>query len=357
MITIFKKFYKKDYHLTSTEEYRMVMQLCCFIHLTLIPFFFLLHILPLAFFNISSAVLYLILNRVAKTHFRSFSFLITYAEIVLHTTLCTLMIGNDFGFQLYVLAIIPISFYILYTVDGKRHLKRPIIMAGISFVIFCSSNLYSYLYTPTYAGAFNEQDAFAIYLYNSLITFCAVTLFSFLFIVHIRKSLVKIEAQNEQLNYYANVDPLTGLLNRRKFTTDLYTLAEAKEHFCILLSDIDDFKKINDTYGHDCGDQMLIHVSTLFKNIFTEPHMICRWGGEEIMVLFKGTLEEGAAAGEFLRATVANTPITYNGMTISCTVTIGTASFDNTETVDQVIISADHKLYEGKTGGKNVLII
>jgi diguanylate cyclase (GGDEF)-like protein len=176
---------------------------------------------------------------------------------------------------------------------------------------------------------------------------------SILFMLQIRGSLRKVEKQKQELATLASTDPLTGLLNRRKFTDDMNQLIAGHGTFSILISDIDDFKKINDTYGHDCGDQILVHVTNQFKLLIGSPNLVCRWGGEEILVLYGGTLDEGTAAAELLRARIANSSITYNNTTVRVTITTGVSYFDGSDSIDHVIIKADDALYFGKQNGKN----
>ena len=234
----------------------------------------------------------------------------------------------------------------------------PIIYAVISFIVFSFANVFNFARDSVYSiSQFNRTVVGGIYVYNALIVFVMIIMFTLLFILQIQYFMKKIESQNERLTFFANVDPLTNLLNRRRFTHELRVMERNNKSFCILLCDVDDFKKVNDTYGHDCGDQMLIHISSIFQKIVKEPNLVCRWGGEEIIVAYQGTLEESAAIGELLRATIANTTIVYRGAEIRCTITIGTALYDGRESIDEVIINADNELYRGKRDGKNVVNI
>ena len=108
-------------------------------------------------------------------------------------------------------------------------------------------------------------------------------------------------------------DALTGLLNRRGFIpiVDSLMKPEGGSHFCIAFCDIDNFKRINDTFGHDAGDEVLRHISGLIRK---EMHgcNICRWGGEEMIILMKD-YDMAVAKGkmEYLRKSIESTPTVF----------------------------------------------
>lgn len=352
MLKRMQEFFENEYDISSIEKYVIVLKLCFLVHLILVPVFFSMHVWGLVVFNIASVILYYILLKTITPHRYLFSFLCAYIEIVLHTVLCIILIGNDFGFQLYVPAVVPIMFYVVFSIDQHGHLRYPIVYSLVSFVIFTAANIYNFYYPPLY-NDFSRNLKLFLFLYNSVIIFAMLTMFSMLFILQIRGSIRKIEKQKRELASVANTDPLTGLLNRRKFMEDIHGVIRSNRTFTILLSDIDDFKKFNDVYGHDCGDQMLINVTKQFQNLVISPNVVCRWGGEEIIVLYHGTFEEGIAFAELVRATVAGSSINYNGKELSATITTGVAFFDSRESIDSVIVRADKALYRGKQDGKN----
>lgn len=326
--------------------------MCCLVHASLVLVFLGLHIWFLAIFNMGSVTLYyILLKTIHKTRYM-FCFFCAYVEIVLHTLLCIIMIGSDSGFPLYILAVIPVLFFIAFSIDQYGHLKYPIIYASCSILLFFAANIYNFFFAPLYQDI-SKIAKLMLFLYNSIIAFSLLTICSLLFILQIRASMTEIENQKEKLTVLANIDPLTGLLNRRKFKEDSRDLIQNEQKFSILLSDIDDFKKVNDTYGHDCGDEVLVHVTSQIKNLIKEPNLVCRWGGEEIIVLYTGTFEEGLAVAELLRARIANSSIRYNNENLSATITIGVAFFDGQESLDRVIVKADKALYKGKQNGKN----
>ena len=165
----------------------------------------------------------------------------------------------------------------------------------------------------------------------------------------------------EELEKYVNYDTLTHLLNRRSM--DNYLQAACKQAktglttFCLLMMDIDDFKKVNDTYGHDCGDEVLKYVAHTISTGVKKNDNVFRWGGEEILVLLNTDFEKAVAAAERIRADIAHDAMNYRGTTkVSVTVTIGVSPYTAGATIQQMMDDADKKLYYGKHHGKNQVV-
>lgn len=168
----------------------------------------------------------------------------------------------------------------------------------------------------------------------------------------------------EQLEVLARTDPLCGLYNRRHF----FTLAEAafkkaaryNRPLSVILFDIDNFKIVNDTYGHNTGDQALIHVAGLTRLAARDTDIVARHGGDEFILLLPETDEAAAVqAAERLRQEIENTPIQAEGHTLTCTVTLGVAGNDSggAEHFDQMLIWADQALYQAKESGRNKVLV
>jgi diguanylate cyclase (GGDEF)-like protein len=170
---------------------------------------------------------------------------------------------------------------------------------------------------------------------------------------------VELKESQLQLEHFAFFDALTGLPNRRMFTEDFRKfLAHARRaggRFALLLIDLDGFKHINDTLGHDAGDALLIEAGTRLRAIARETDCVARLGGDEFVIL----LAEGhTAAGidSVCRRIVDSftVAIAYNGADIATTCSIGVAECPNHgETQDSLYKSADLALYDAKRAGRN----
>ncbi len=158
-----------------------------------------------------------------------------------------------------------------------------------------------------------------------------------------------------ELHDDAITDPLTGLLNRRGFNILVTQWSEVRE-LCVVAVDIDHFKKVNDRYGHEAGDAVLVQVATLLSQAGRTGDVVSRFGGEEFIVLLPLTsLDEAARFAERLRSTVASATFLHTG---NMTVSAGVASLsDSEQNWDSLLRRADEALYEAKKTGRNAVVV
>ena len=166
----------------------------------------------------------------------------------------------------------------------------------------------------------------------------------------------------EQLKFLATIDSLSGLYNRAEFMNLAkreFDLAKRNnEELSLLIMDLDNFKIINDTFGHAAGDKMIREIGSIIKKSFRKTDIAGRIGGEEFAVVFKNTsLEEAKKVAEKFRETVAKRKVVYSDHEISFTVSIGvTAIHGNIEDINDVedmLKMADNALYKAKAKGRN----
>ncbi len=165
----------------------------------------------------------------------------------------------------------------------------------------------------------------------------------------------------EKLFQQASTDTLTGLYNRRQFETMVgQAIASAKRYqtpYCVMMSDIDHFKAVNDTYGHESGDIVLKEVANLMKKTFRSSDIIGRFGGEEFIVFFTNTNIDGAkVAAENFRQAVEQTPIIAEGRPIQVTISLGLTDSQNHDLM-LLTKEADVALYYSKEHGRNQLTV
>ena len=166
----------------------------------------------------------------------------------------------------------------------------------------------------------------------------------------------------EELQRLATTDGMTGIYNRRHFMA-LADLEWGKAHrygrsLSLLMLDIDHFKSINDTYGHDTGDSALIQLAQLVASFKRAPDVLAQIGGEEFAVLLPETeLEDAHSLAERLRVEVAKCPLVVGDLTIALTVSIGVATKSpQIRGVTQLMSVADKALYDAKRAGRNRVI-
>lgn len=171
----------------------------------------------------------------------------------------------------------------------------------------------------------------------------------------------KINFMYSHTRFLSLTDALTGLYNRRHFdnTVEREFLRSKRygSNLTIAIIDIDFFKKINDTYGHLCGDYILKEAAYLILDNFRKTDIVFRYGGEEFVVILTETsLENSAIPLERLRQTIESYSFKYNDKNLKVTVSIG-ASSNKTENVNYFIDNADKALYKAKNSGRNKVML
>jgi len=177
----------------------------------------------------------------------------------------------------------------------------------------------------------------------------------------VKERTKELEYSNKELKLLASTDPLTKLYNRRYFTkTSEHILDIAKRNktdLSIIMLDIDNFKVINDTYGHIVGKNVIILVAEIMQDCSRKSDIICRFGGEEFIILTPETNIDGAIViSEKIRSEVEKNDIQIkDGTELKFTVSIGVSKVDNELDSNDISIikRADEALYEAKKSGRN----
>jgi len=171
----------------------------------------------------------------------------------------------------------------------------------------------------------------------------------------------ELSKANTDLNRLARHDALTGLYNRRVMEELLQKESSrsirTQRGFGVAIADIDNFKRINDTYGHDCGDLVLKKLSSLFISGIRVTDMVGRWGGEEFLFVLTETTCQGAMIViERIRAAVEDAEIRCGDQLLKVTITIGLSFHMGDEKGRDMLNEADLALYRGKKTGKNQVL-
>ena len=174
-------------------------------------------------------------------------------------------------------------------------------------------------------------------------------------------NITQLHYQTQALQYQATHDNLTKLFNRQKLNDELSDEINRHDRYkhdiSLIMFDIDHFKKVNDTYGHDIGDEVLISISSLSKKHIRNTDILARWGGEEFLLLLPETsIEDAKTVAQKLRADIDSTCLTA---VKSCHITasFGISLFKEDDTRDSFIKRVDEALYEAKEAGRNQVIV
>ncbi len=320
----------------------------CFllIHVLLFCIFYQLDITPLAYFNVFSIIFYIIMLYVVNKEWLPFYAVAVYLEVAVHMTLAVVLTGWNSGFQITLIGMSVLAFYAEYT---GRTLKinyiRMMPACILGMILYIGSYVYLHYHPAPYS--LPQTVEYILSILWGIVVFVIMLL--------VLQLLVTIAITSEdQLAYQLSHDKLTGLPNRYHLASQFELIEKEKSDCWIALSDIDNFKKINDTYGHDCGDYVLKTIGEIFAQ---KDVLVCRWGGEEfIFVDKKNSDKDPYDFLESLRKEIENYQFSYDGQNLSVTMTFGLSSLTNGEGINDAIRDADEKLYVGKQSGKNKVV-
>lgn len=310
--------------------------------------------------NIGLVLAHLVMALIAKKSDLRIIGTIAYCMTGVHSVLATLGVGWDYGFALYLICIVPLAFYIPY-----KRMRTSCIIAFTSVAAFTLLRFYVAAdgFTP-YGHVLSDIKTIAvngIYIFNSIASFILLVVISIVYNVSNKRAQAELERKNAKLRELAYTDPLTKLKNRRSmFSAVKESFKSAQQNgtaFTVLLADIDDFKKVNDSYGHNCGDFVLTEISRIFEMNVPEEASVCRWGGEEILVLLpECKTEKGAEIADGIRMAVDNRIFEHEGKNFRVSITVGVCENSGNLTADKMISKADKNLYSGKNSGKNCVV-
>lgn len=349
---------KGDEYMSEKDRFTIFLHFCAVVHLfDCIPFVIFGNII-LVIWNLISFLLYEGLIPFARNKQFKFVTIASSLEVFVFVILTTLFYGSGLNFNMYCLLVIPAVFYAGITSrDYKNPLTTSLIVSLCSALVYIFSEVY-----PSQSDIFEKYEvACIIFKIANIIAFCIlITIISFLFMSTIRSSNEELESKKLQYKQLSSKDPLTKLANRRSMAENLnlamHHLKRDKQDFSLILGDIDNFKKINDTYGHDCGDKVLVMVSDVISSQMRDGDFVCRWGGEEILILVKGNIASATIVAERILDRIRENEIIHDNQTVKVTMTFGVAQADERIQIEDVIQKADNRLYYGKQHGKNMVV-
>lgn len=284
--------------------------------------------------------------------------LMIFGGIFVFMILSVIYLGWDFGFQQYCIGFVASMIFTDFYMSRERKVtKRTIALVAFNVLLYIALRLWTYEHPCVYVID-NKIVVRIFYIMNSLIGFAFLIMYSLIY----SKTVSKLE---NALLEMANVDPLTGICNRRRMQQMLkLALEEHEEQQCqtvLAMMDVDFFKKVNDTYGHDAGDEVLIALAGILreKQANNDSFHVSRWGGEEFLIFYEATnmnRDDVIRVFEDLRAQIQETVIKSKNHNINITVTIGLAFYEKGETIHSLIKKADDNLYKGKECGRNRVV-
>lgn len=277
--------------------------------------------------------------------------IIGMVEVIVHAWVATAILGWSSGFHIYVLTLVPL----VYFFDPWRLELR------VAASVFVAAMYVALAWT---AGRVFPDDPRPFVLWfrygNLLFGATILSLLSFFYGKAIGRVQRELQIQNVQLDMLARKDALTGIANRREAqaTLELQQIRLARDggSFGIALIDLDHFKRINDTYGHDHGDLVLKKAADSFRSSLRGDDFLARWGGEEFLaILPRADLKGTLVAAEKMRLALEDIHQSVP-MKRAVTCTIGISVCTAESRLSSVLKDADDALYRGKECGRNRVV-
>lgn len=259
--------------------------------------------------------------------------------------------GWNIGVQTFIFVLLFFCFFAKYR---QEHIKIAYVLALLALRLY----LFFYCQNNNPGISIPEDVINRFQLLNSFAIFWSMSMLAYFFSTDTQALEGKLIEYNQQLKMQASIDPLTSLHNRRSTLEYLEGLLASAEHsVSICLCDIDFFKRINDTYGHNVGDIVLQKLASTFTEALPSGSFISRWGGEEFLLIFPDTNgDEAKISLETLRQKIKEIVFDGGSETFSISLTYGLVEYDFQSNLTAILKEADDKLYLGKEGGRDRIV-
>ncbi|ULO01568.1 diguanylate cyclase [Campylobacter sp. RM5004] len=335
----------------NLEDYvYLIILLAAFLHISFLILFYFMNINELFYLNIVSVLIYITITINFKTKYARTYYMIVYFEVLIHQLIAIYYTGSASGFDLLLCCLILVQF--LFFKKSTCFLSTIMIICLIYVSYFQADSL-----------LLHSNKLFTIDIYkNSNIILYPINLAVLLVFLIVYGVLVTV-IPSKRINDLTKIvykDFLTGL-NNRKYIEDVVLSKYNQENILVAIADIDNFKHINDTYGHQTGDIVLKMLAIVLINKnkkYAKYNVdICRWGGEEFLII--ADINDTDIANMFLneiREDIFRLKISDLHETISVTIGASISSF-NPKEYKQMFEIADKNLYVGKNTGKNKCVI
>ena len=302
-------------------------------------------------FSVLSLVLFIFVF-VCSYYWSSFtSYVILNIFTLVWTIANVIYFGWNIGVQHFIVTLLVFCYFSKYKHEAAKIIYTIcLLVLRIYLYYYCNSNEARFVLEPGLGDMMQ--------IVNTVFVFWSLALTAYIFSTDSQELEGKLIEYNKQLMKQANTDTLTGLHNRRSTLEYLDTLLHKPEkQISICMCDIDFFKRVNDTYGHDVGDVVLKKVSHTFLKELPPDSFISRWGGEEFLLIFpKMNGDEAAVVLGTLRQKIKG--IVFDGgiESFSISLTYGLVEYDYHSDMDTILKEADEKLYIGKESGRDRII-
>ncbi len=245
---------------------------------------------------------------------------------------------------LWIFIVAPVSLFL-------KGLKKGLVNIAFFLLITCTL-----LFYPD--NQFLGADYSTLFKTRLIYSFLTITFLSGCYELSRKQSYQYVKDLSREYEELSKYDPLTGVSNRRSATAKLENeqrkTFEGSVPLSIILCDVDHFKAVNDEFGHETGDQVLIQLAKLLSDSLRQEDLVARWGGEEFLLILPGTDREGAhAIAEKIHRRLAESALKVSDRVLSITISMGLAEVTGDEDIKTAIALADKYLYQAKKAGRN----
>jgi diguanylate cyclase (GGDEF)-like protein len=323
-----------------------LMQRCCQIAIGVSVLFFFVFLLlgspALAWANILSVALYIAAYFALNLGQNRLAAGLMAGEVLAFSGLSALMLGWEAGFHYYGLIFIPAFFAALKN-------RQACLLTGALWAYYALLFVTARYVDPV------QPVAPAALSWIHVFNFSAVLgVFGYLALVYARMA----SATRSKLRQLTTTDTLTRFFNRRYMIEqagkEIERARRNNRPLSFFVLDLDHFKVINDTHGHDVGDEVLIAATRIIESQLRAQDTIARWGGEEFLTMLPETgIDEAVLVAERIRRAIMTHIWQHNGIWLSVTISIGVSEYRSGDDLSSVVARADRGLYTGKNAGRN----
>lgn len=330
------------------DVYRKIILLAMAAHMLYAVICTIIHQIPLTYYNFCSVLFYMGMLFVIKKGCFRLAVSVVHLEVSMFVVISTLYLGWSSGYTLLLIALTSLVYF-----SPFKNRAVPYIIALGEVFLFFILKLVMDQNVLGIADLSHHKVMQGMYLFNACISFGMILYGAIITKISSHMIEKSLSDENESLYEIANYDQLTGLWTR----WHMYDTIHSKHIHptFVALGDIDDFKYINDHYGHMCGDFVLVTIASIIKNILFQSVGIVRWGGEEIVLLFEDhDVMMPKVMLEQIRQKIEDYDFVFDEQHIHVTMTFGLSAV--IDDVDNALQIADEHMYHGKRSGKNQIV-
>ena len=321
------------------------------VHLCYLVFYIIEEANPLILECLMSLMIYIYFLISGVKNHKMFG-IISYICILSHTILGTFYFGWNAGYYQWLYGLICAYFLPSFGADVEEKITRPIYMGLIYIICFFILFFLTQKNIIQTNILLSSNTIHIMFFINAVLVFITIMAFTYFF-------TTRQKLKEEFLNERAELDQLTQLKNRYGINKYISKKLKEETSFYVGILDIDFFKKVNDTYGHDAGDFILKQIALRLKILEGYGVVSARWGGEEFIVISENnmTKDNFYEVLDTLRKNIEQSNFKLKGNQINITVSIGISKYNKQVNIAKVLKKADENLYQAKSSGRNKVVI